>query len=93
MFGTAFNNFEMWKHLEMCVTHARVSATVNIETGNMPYEIEKTKEAIADLKLIKEHMFKGRFVDYKTVDDPIEEDIKEMCAAFVPPLCSGTTTL
>ena len=82
MFGTAFNNFEMWKHLEMCATWARNYARSYIEDENMPMAIEKTQEAIAILKRIKEHMFQGRFVDYKTVDDPIEDAIKEMCATL-----------
>ena len=82
MFGTAFNDFEMWKHLEMCVTHHRDYATSGIKNGNMPFALEHTVDAIKCLKRIKEHMFNGRFVDYKTVEDPIEDVIKEMRAAL-----------
>ena len=72
----------MWKHYEMCAMHARVSAMAGIEDGNMPYALENTEQAIAILKRIQSHMYEGRFVDYKTVDDPIEEAIKEMRAAL-----------
>lgn len=82
MFGTAFDNFEMWKHYEMCLTHARDYATSGIRRGDMPFALEHTEEAIAHLKWIKWHMFQGRFVDYKTVEDPIEDAIKEMRAAL-----------
>jgi hypothetical protein len=82
MFGTAFNNFEMWKHYEMCLTHARVYATAGIQNGDMPFTLEHTENAIKCLKWIKKHMFQGRFVDYKTLEDPIEDAIKEMRAAL-----------
>jgi hypothetical protein len=82
MFGTAFDNFEMWKHLEMCLTHDRYYATSGIERGDMPFALEHTQYAIKILKRIKEYMYEGRFVDYKTVEDPIEDAIKEMRAAL-----------
>jgi hypothetical protein len=82
MFGTAFDNFEMWKHLEMCAARARDGVTSGIECRNMPKAIEKAQEALKCLKRMKEHMFEGRFVDYKTVEDPVEDAIKETRAAL-----------
>ena len=63
-------------------TYARERVTWDIAGENMPRAVENTREAIHCLKRIKSHMFEGRFVDYKTVDDPIEDAIKEMRAAL-----------
>ena len=83
MFGTAFHHFEMWKHFDMCAKGAAEYAMqCMLDCGDMPKALENTKEAIHCLKRIKWHMFEGRFVDYKTKEDPIDDSIKKLRAAL-----------